>query len=320
VVKLVDTRGDPEAAAAVRAELDAFACIDRTDTRTAAHGDGDGHVGSSSSSTGSIGSSKAHAIARFVLRPHGPAGVWRGLEALPLEYAAGGDLMGVLQRRRGVPLPVSHTRVYLAEMSLALQHLHTVCGVWVRDVSLTNTMLDARGHVLIGDFGSACRAASGRVTGVACAPEFAAPEVARTHKDYCDGAADAVHPYDGGTADWWAFGVVAFELMASRPPWWDPNANRLLALLAAGPPVVSFPEGVAVHPDGMSLCQELLCPDDDAFRCRCDDDIRSHAFFAGVVDWDKLGEGEGPDPPTREEIETAARFPEYPLDTIPRTG
>ena len=144
---------------------------------------------------------------------------------------------------------------------------------------------------------------------MACAPEFASPEVARTHFDH-DGT------YDGGTADWWAFGIVAFELLANRQPWWDPDSEGLLATLAGMATPLTFPEGPVLCRRGEALCRELLSTTDDTFRRRCDCDLRQHEFFVGL-DWDILGQGDAPDLPTDLEIQTAARFPEYSFDIIP---
>ena len=69
-----------------------------------------------------------------------------------LPFAAHGDLMTQLQRHKTLPLP--DVIVYSAELTSALHFLHDA-GFVYRDLSLSNTMLTARGHVLLVDFGTA---------------------------------------------------------------------------------------------------------------------------------------------------------------------
>jgi hypothetical protein len=70
---------------------------------------------------------------------------------LILEYAQGGELFTHLAQERMFTEEVAS--FYMAEMVLALEHLHRNLGVIYRDLKPENCLLDADGHLLLTDFG-----------------------------------------------------------------------------------------------------------------------------------------------------------------------
>merc|ERR1719296_514030 len=96
---------------------------------------------------------------------------------LVLDYCPGGELFFHLSRYRRFPERVA--RFYAAELLLAIGHLHRR-GIIYRDLKPENVLLDAEGHVKLGDFGLAkdkitdpCSGA----TSMCGTPEYMAPEV-----------------------------------------------------------------------------------------------------------------------------------------------
>ena len=71
---------------------------------------------------------------------------------LVLDYCPGGELFFHLSPFRRFPKRVA--RFYAAKLLLALGHLHK-CGIIYRDLKPENVLLDAEGHVKLGDFGLA---------------------------------------------------------------------------------------------------------------------------------------------------------------------
>ena len=69
---------------------------------------------------------------------------------LILEYLSGGELFMHLERE-GIFLE-EHACFYVAEITLALEHLHRQ-GIIYRDLKPENILLDSRGHVKLTDFG-----------------------------------------------------------------------------------------------------------------------------------------------------------------------
>nr|XP_023846340.1 protein kinase C zeta type-like [Salvelinus alpinus] len=123
---------------------------------------------------------------------------------LVIEYVNGGDLMFHMQRQR--KLPEEHARFYAAEICIALNFLHEN-GIIYRDLKLDNVLLDHEGHIKLTDYGM-CKEGirPGDTTSTFCGtPNYIGPEILRG-EDY------------GFSVDWWALGVLMFEMMAGRSP------------------------------------------------------------------------------------------------------
>jgi novel protein kinase C epsilon type len=130
-----------------------------------------------------------------------------------MEYVNGGDLMFQIQRAR--KFDEDRARFYSAEIILALLFLHNR-GIIYRDLKLDNILLDSEGHVKVADFGM-CKedVRDGRLTSTFCGtPDYIAPEILR-EEDY------------GTSVDWWALGVLMYEMMAGQPPFEADNEDEL---------------------------------------------------------------------------------------------
>jgi len=130
-----------------------------------------------------------------------------------MEYVNGGDLMFQIQRAR--KFDETRARFYSAEVTLALQYLHRH-GVIYRDLKLDNILLDIDGHCKIADFGMCKEGIKGSVTTTTfCGtPDYIAPEILQ-ELDY------------GASVDWWALGVLMYEMMAGQPPFEADNEDDL---------------------------------------------------------------------------------------------
>ena len=111
---------------------------------------------------------------------------------LILEYAQGGELFERMRTER--MFPEETAAFYMAEMVLALEHLHQNVGVVYRDLKPENCLLDSEGHLLLTDFGLSKEAIDGehRCRSMTGTVEYMAPEV--------------IQQQSYGTAvDWWYF-------------------------------------------------------------------------------------------------------------------
>ncbi|ORY57531.1 kinase-like domain-containing protein [Pseudomassariella vexata] len=133
---------------------------------------------------------------------------------LILEYGQGGELFTHLNTEKMFPEPVA--AFYMAEMVLALSHLHDTLGVVYRDLKPENCLLDAQGHLLLTDFGlskvavdddTGCKSILGTV-------EYMAPEVVLGQKY-------------GKSVDWWSFGALGYDLMTGNPPFRGGNHAKI---------------------------------------------------------------------------------------------
>ena len=101
---------------------------------------------------------------------------------LVLDYCPGGELFFHLSRYRRFPERVA--RFYAAELLLALGHLHSKHIIY-RDLKPENVLLDADGHVKLGDFGLAKDNITHPTKGansMCGTPEYMAPEVSDSER------------------------------------------------------------------------------------------------------------------------------------------
>uniref|UniRef100_A0A182M8E6 protein kinase C n=1 Tax=Anopheles culicifacies TaxID=139723 RepID=A0A182M8E6_9DIPT len=226
-----------------------------------------------------------------------------------MEYVNGGDLMFQIQRARKFDEP--RAAFYAAEVTLALQFLHRN-GVIYRDLKLDNILLDAEGHCKLADFGMCKEGITGdNLTSTFCGtPDYIAPEILQ-ELDY------------GPSVDWWALGVLMYEMMAGQPPFEADNEDDLFEAILRDDvlyPVWLSREAVSIL-KGSNLPRILqLCTDDlitlctiagfmtknAAKRLGCTDgenQIRSHPFFKDM-DWEAL-EQRKVRPPFRPRVRSA---------------
>lgn len=222
-----------------------------------------------------------------------------------IEFVRGGDLMFHMQRQRR--LAEEHARFYSAEISLALNFLHEK-GIIYRDLKLDNVLLDHEGHIKLTDYGM-CKEGIrvGDTTSTFCGtPNYIAPEILRG-EDY------------GFSVDWWALGVLLYEMLAGRSPFDiggapenpDQNTEDYLFQVILEKPI-RIPRSLSVKASSVlkgflnkNPVDRLGCHPQTGF-----DDIVNHPFFKSI-EWTLLEE-KRVTPPYRPRLECDRDLANFP--------
>ncbi|EDQ85796.1 uncharacterized protein MONBRDRAFT_34036 [Monosiga brevicollis MX1] len=183
-----------------------------------------------------------------------------------MEYINGGDLMYHIQRQRRFTEPAA--QFLLAEICFALWFLHEQHIIY-RDLKLDNIMLTQAGHVKLCDLGMVAflPGPDGHAKTFAGTPTYLAPEIIMD----C--------PYTTAV-DWWALGVLAFELLSGREPFGAKTDEEIYNKILRNR--VRFPS--TISPAGMTFIKRLLqsVPAKRLGKTRAE--VQRDPFFAGL-DW-----------------------------------
>lgn len=118
---------------------------------------------------------------------------------------------------------------YTTEILLALEYLHER-DIAYRDLKPENLLIASDGHLKITDFGFAKKITDRSFT-LCGTPEYLAPELIMSTG------------HNKGV-DWWALGVLIFEMLAGYPPFYDTNTYEIYKKILIG--YFDFPMCIAI--------------------------------------------------------------------------
>eukprot|EP01039_Chlorochromonas_danica_P010712 gene10712-11890_t len=195
---------------------------------------------------------------------------------LALEYVPGGDLHHYLHSQKPAKLSNDVTRFFAAELFAALEHMHR-SGFVYRDCKPENIGIDETGHVKLLDMGFATRYRSPHKLQTLCGtPAYLSPE--QLDGKLTNGYSEVV--------DWWAFGVVIFELLIGYTPFArSVNDSAYEIFLRIMKKKISFPR--SIPPAARNLIGALCHPKVEE-RLTGMEEIKQHAFFS--VPWSAVYE------------------------------
>lgn len=160
-----------------------------------------------------------------------------------MEFVNGGEIHEYIQLQGG-STDVKVCRFFGGELFLALAYLHSL-DIVHRDLKPQNLLLDSEGHVKLTDFGFAkVIPKQEKAYTLVGTPEYMAPEIINK-----EGHAHAV--------DWWAFGVVMFEIRLGFTPFIGEDQDQIFKSVLKGE--IAHPKHM--DPDAQDLVNKLLVHD-----------------------------------------------------------
>jgi serine/threonine protein kinase len=239
---------------------------------------------------------------------------------LLIDYCPNGDLHSLLRKQPANRLPVQAVKFFAAEVLVALEYLHSL-GVVYRDLKPENILLREDGHIMLSDFdlcfkadvvptfdrrvhrkrmaGSMRRGGDcfgtfsrrGVVEEEVVEEEFVAEPTEALSRS-CVGTHEYLAPEllsgngHGNGVDWWAFGVLVYELLYGTTPFKGGSKESTLRNIASSKHVnfhVMEGEGKGME-EAKDLIEKLLVKDPRQ-RLGCTKgatDIKRHPFFDGI--------------------------------------
>lgn len=121
----------------------------------------------------------------------------------------------------------SAAKFYAAQVILALGYLHNKKIIY-RDLKLENILVEEDGYIVISDFGlSKILSEPNQLTETFCGTAaYLAPEIIRGSS------------YDK-TVDWWALGILLYEMLHGLPPFFDRNMYTMFEKIKTNEPQFS---------------------------------------------------------------------------------
>ncbi|KAK9817313.1 hypothetical protein WJX72_012521 [[Myrmecia] bisecta] len=186
-----------------------------------------------------------------------------------MECVMGGEFFTYLQSRTR-PLNEEQARFYTASVVLGMEYMQDRNLVW-RDLKPENLLLDVKGYLKMADFGFAKKLPAGQKTYTLCGtPEYLAPEL----------VTQAGHTR---AVDWWALGVLIYEMVASYPPFYDEDRVAMFKNICR----VKYTCPTTFSKDLRDLVRKLLVLNPTqrlgAMKGGAAD-VKAHPWFAGF-DW-----------------------------------
>ncbi|CAN1126932.1 Probable serine/threonine protein kinase IRE4 [Linum perenne] len=219
---------------------------------------------------------------------------------LVMEYLNGGDLYSLLRKVGCLEEDVA--RIYIAELVLALEYLHSL-GIVHRDLKPDNILIAHDGHIKLTDFGlskigllnntiqlSGSTINEGTLSDT---PDSSEQQTEEKGQHSAVGTPDYLAPEillgreHGYASDWWSVGIILFELITGIPPFTAEQPEMIFDnILNRKIPWPSVPSDMSS--EAQDLIERLLIHNpDQRLGANGSSEVKSHPLFRGV-DWDNL--------------------------------
>mmetsp|Transcript_6141 Transcript_6141/g.13555 ORF Transcript_6141/g.13555 Transcript_6141/m.13555 type:complete len:324 (-) Transcript_6141:167-1138(-) len=214
---------------------------------------------------------------------------------LLLEYIIGGEFFSHL--RKAGRFPNDTSVFYSGQVALVFEYLHGL-SILYRDLKPENLLLDSQGHCKVTDFGFA-KKVEYRTWTLCGTPEYLAPEI-------------ILSKGHGKAVDWWALGILMYEMLAGYPPFYDEDPLGIYQKILEGK--IKFPWHFDRH--SKDLIKKLLTADLTKRLGNLKagaDDVKKHKWFTNLQ-WDALYKREvsAPIKPETNGGDDTTNFEKYP--------
>jgi serine/threonine protein kinase len=199
-----------------------------------------------------------------------------------MDFVQGGDFFTLMRKFRR--LPEDWVRLYIAEIAMALQHLHDMDIVY-RDLKPENILLCGDGHLKLTDFGLS-RYFEMRPP----AAEDIVGDKNPLTRSFC-GTEQYMSPEmllqqgHNFRMDWWCVGLLMHEMLSARHPFHGPSHYDTLRNMVTKQPVID----TKLSSTAASCVRALLIKNPRARMCSSagTKELKYHPFFA-VLNWDDV--------------------------------
>ncbi|GAA0144221.1 non-receptor serine/threonine protein kinase [Lithospermum erythrorhizon] len=246
---------------------------------------------------------------------------------LVMEYLNGGDLFSLLKNLGCLEEEMG--RVYIAELVLALEYLHSL-NIIHRDLKPDNILIGPDGHIKLTDFGlskvgliNSTDDLSGPINNTSLLDDdksnvHAEPSIKKEqrHKHAIVGTPDYLAPEillgmgHGTTADWWSVGVILFELLVGIPPFNAEQPQQIFDnIMNREIPWPKVPEEMSL--EAYDLIDKLLS-DNPVQRLGAtgSGEVKRHPFFQDI-NWDTLARQKAAFIPAADTLDTSYFMSRY---------
>ncbi|XP_020589505.1 probable serine/threonine protein kinase IRE isoform X2 [Phalaenopsis equestris] len=243
---------------------------------------------------------------------------------LVMEYLNGGDLYSLL-RNLGC-LSEDMARLYIAEVVLALEYLHSL-NVIHRDLKPDNLLIARDGHIKLTDFGLS------KVGLINSTDDLSGPDVSsavifdqapipsalraekreQRRKQSAVGTPDYLAPEillgmpHGPNADWWSVGVILFEMLVGIPPFNAEHPQKIFDNIMNRD--ISWPQiPQEMSHEAYDLINKLLIQNPlQRVGATGAGEVKAHPFFKDI-NWDMLARQKAAFIPSTQDDEDTSYF------------
>ncbi|OHS95205.1 RAC family serine/threonine-protein kinase like protein [Tritrichomonas foetus] len=214
-----------------------------------------------------------------------------------LDYVQGGELFSRLAEEGS--FSEARVKIYAAEIVLAISYLHSI-EIIHRDLKPENILVNMKGNLKLTDFGLVKeKMGADSTTRTFCGtPEYIAPEMIQGRA------------YNK-MVDWWSVGVLIYQMLFGRQPFYNHNTNELYKMIIMEEPLFPRNEASSLAVDFVGQ----LLKKNPSMRLghESEDEIFNHPWFNGIP-WQQILEEQYPmewKPTIKDTTDTSQFAPEF---------